>query len=71
MDELHHMDKFAREVSHLQVAVDQIDPDDPDPNAVSIALGQAKHVRRQSNLLVRALARFRDNLHTQEGDNKS
>jgi hypothetical protein len=71
MDELHLMDKFEREVDHLAVAVSKIDPDDPDPHAVNIALGQAKLVRRQSNLVVRALARFRDNLHSQEANNKS
>jgi len=68
MDEL---DKLVREVDHLRVATSQIDRDDPDPNAVNIALGVAKRVRRQSNLTVRALARIRDDLHTQEGDNKS
>ena len=72
MDELQEtLHKFDREVDHLRVATSQIDRDDPDPNAVNIALGVAKRVRRQSNLAVRVIARIRDDLHTQEGDNKS
>lgn len=56
------LEKFERAASHLTQAVRQIDPDDPDPNAVKIALAEAKRVRRESTLLTRALARIRDTL---------
>lgn len=63
MDELHrNADKFERAASHLVTATRQIDADDPDPNAVNIALAEAKRVRRESTLLTRALARLRDTL---------
>lgn len=61
MDELHHaLDKFERATDHLVQITERIDPDDPDLARVAIALGTAKRVRRESNLLVRALARLRD-----------
>lgn len=63
MDELHRTtDKFERAASHLTAVARAIDPDEPDPNAVSIALAEAKRVRRESNLLVRVLAALRDEL---------
>lgn len=56
----HELDKFERAADHLIQVTERIDPDDPEPARVEIALGQAKRVRRESNLLVRALARLRD-----------
>lgn len=64
--------KLAQETERLaRFLIFKIDADDPDPNAINIALGQAKRVRRASNVVVRELARTRDNLHSQEADNKS
>jgi hypothetical protein len=54
--------KFERAAGHLIQAASQIDPDEPDPNTVSIALAEAKRVRRECNLLTRAIARLRDEL---------
>lgn len=63
MDEVHRAtDSFERTADHLATAVAQIDPADPDPDAINIALAQAKRVRRESNVVVRALARLRDQL---------
>lgn len=63
MDELHRTsDKFEKAAGRLAQAATQIDPDEPDLNAVNIALAEAKRVRRESTLLTRALARLRDQL---------
>jgi hypothetical protein len=63
MDELHRTaDKFERAADRLVQVTDQIDPDEPDLNAVNIALAEAKRVRRESTLLVRALGALRDKL---------
>jgi hypothetical protein len=64
MDELHHhLDKFARTADHLTQIAERIEPDDPNvQHQISLALAEAKRVRRESNLLVRALARLRDQL---------
>ena len=51
-------DKLLNEVHHLENSLK-----DPD-----LALSQAKRVRRASTILVRAIARHRDHLHTQESD---
>ena len=70
MDELHRAaDKLDRAARDLDAAVAKLDPDDE--RSIRLTLGVAKRVRRDSNLLVRAIARIRDDLHTQEGDNKS
>lgn len=63
MDELHrHLDKFERASDRLIVATERIDPDDPDPALVAIALAEAKRVRREGNLVLRQLAVIRDQL---------
>lgn len=63
MNELHRAtDKFERASEHLIQIVEGIDPDDPDPVRIDIALSQAKRVRRESTILVRALARLRPQL---------
>ncbi len=67
MDELHRLlDKFEIETHKLLQAAERIDPDELDPNAVKIALHQSKRVRRESNLVVRELARIRDELQPEE-----
>jgi hypothetical protein len=53
-------DKMLQEVRHFEMV--RKDPDH--------ALPAAKRVRRASTLLVRAIARHRDNVHTPEGDNE-
>lgn len=69
MDELQEtLHKFDRAAAGLGVAINQIDTADPDPDAINIALAQAKKVRRESNIVVRALARLRDHRHSQEAD---
>lgn len=63
MDELHRTtDKFEKAADRLVQTASQIDTADPNPDAVSIALAEAKRVRRESTLLTRALARIRDQL---------
>lgn len=52
-------DKLFTEIDHLRRALD-------DDN--EIALSIAKSVRRKSTILVQAIARHRDNLHSQEAD---
>ena len=61
---LHKFERVAEDLRRMKV-------DHGDPNSISIALGLAKRVRRESTVLVRELARTRDNLHSQEADNKS
>ena len=72
MDELQRAThKFFREIEHLSAALDNAHawpPDgEPDIHTVDLMLSQAKRVRRESTLLVRALARHRDQLQPQEG----
>jgi len=55
-------DKFERTADRLSQVLRQIDPDDPDPNAVNLAIAEAKRVRRASTLLVKTLAAIRDKL---------
>ena len=70
MDELQEvLHKFDKAASDLDAAVLKLDPDDE--RSVRLTLGVAKRVRRESNLVVRALARVRDDLHSQEANNKS
>lgn len=60
MDELHRSaDKFFAEVDHLER---MLDADDMSDERIRLALASAKRVRRESNLVVRALARLRDQL---------
>jgi hypothetical protein len=49
-------DKLFTEVDHLERVLDDVD----------LALSVAKRVRRDSTLLVRAIARHRDQLQSQE-----
>jgi hypothetical protein len=55
-------DKLFREIKHLDRIIDGDD--------VDLALSIAKRVRRESTLLVRALARHRDHVHSPEADNE-
>lgn len=55
-------DRLQRTTDHLVQVTSQINPDDPDPNAVNIALAEAKRGRRELTLLVRALGALRDKL---------
>lgn len=65
MDELHEvLDKFFTEVDHLDNILDH---DDPDEVRVALALSVAKRVRTDSTLVVRALARLRDQLQPSGG----
>lgn len=60
MDELHRSaDKFFAEVDHLER---MLDADEMSDERIRLALASAKRVRRESNLVVRALARLRDQL---------
>lgn len=60
MDELHGItDKFDKESDLLIRLLERV-PEDPTPHQVELALSQAKRVRRESNIVVRALARLRD-----------
>lgn len=60
MDELHRTtDKFERESDLLIRMLERV-PEDPSREHVDLTLSQAKRVRRESNLVVRALARLRD-----------
>jgi hypothetical protein len=58
--ELHRdqADKFFSEVDMLEQMLEH----DLDEDTVELALSQAKRVRREGNLVVRALARLRDQL---------
>ena len=70
MDELQEaFHKFEKSAHELEWAGDCLNADDE--RSVALTLGVAKRVRRNSNILVRELARARDNLHSQEADNKS
>lgn len=66
MDELNGIaDKLFEDIDHLDRL---LDCDHIGPEAAGIALSVAKRVRRESTLLVRALAQIRDNqLQPQEG----
>lgn len=55
-------DKLDEEYDLLERMLDTPLEEGVDPDHVKIVLGQAKRVRRESTLLVRALAQFRDNL---------
>ena len=67
MDQLHEadeaIDKLLTEADHLDRVVGQ---DGMNTERVDLALSVAKRVRRDSNLVVRALARLRDQLQAQE-----
>lgn len=59
MDELHRSaDKFFKEADLL----DRFLEHDPDARDIELVLAQAKRVRRDANMVVRALARLRDQL---------
>jgi hypothetical protein len=63
MDELHRTtDKFERESDILIRILERVSDDKPRPDEIEIALSQAKRVRRETNLVVRVLARIRDQL---------
>jgi prefoldin subunit 5 len=63
LDEVHaQAARFEREVDLLGIQIDRLDGDRPSPEQVALAVSEAKRVRRESNLLVRTLARLRDNL---------
>jgi hypothetical protein len=47
-------DKLLQEIHHMEILLDT------DDISVDLALAQAKRVRRESTVLVRALARHRD-----------
>lgn len=60
MQELHReADKLFTEVDHLEHTLDVPDEGYTE-DRIALALSIAKRVRRESNLLVRALARIRD-----------
>lgn len=62
MDELHRQaDKFERDADQLVRQLDRIDEESPEAT-VQLALSTAKRVKRDSTLLVQALARIRDQL---------
>jgi hypothetical protein len=62
MDEVHHhKDNLTIEMLHLDNLLGE---EEASEDAVHVALAVAKRVRRESNLLVRALARLRDELQT-------
>jgi hypothetical protein len=68
MDGLHaDCDKFFSEVDHLDRILDS---DDLDQSRIELALSQAKRVRRESNLVVRSLAKLRDQLQPKEAQAK-
>lgn len=62
MDEVHRAaDNLFTEVDHLERILGRWDdPDDLTYEAIRLALSVAKRVRDDSTLLVRALARLRD-----------
>jgi hypothetical protein len=53
--------KIAQDANHIHRMVGSLDRD-PTEVEVQLALAAAKRVRRDSNLVVRALARIRDQL---------
>jgi len=60
MDELHRSaDKFHRESTIL---IEMLDVEDVSREHAELLLFQAKRVRREANILVRAIARERDEL---------
>lgn len=66
MDELQEvLHKFERETDHLLHLTDEHGGFTDE--YIDLALSQAKRVRRESTLLVRALARHRDQLQPKEG----
>lgn len=58
--ELQPLHKFRQEVRHLDRMLGS--DDQPDDESIDLVVQQAKRVRTASNLLVRALARHRDQL---------
>lgn len=59
MDQLHDsLDKLFTEVDHLERLTDA---DEVPADKVNLALSVAKRVRRESTMVVQALARIRDN----------
>ena len=69
MDQLHEqadeaIDKLLTEIDHFERVVGQ---ESINRDRVDLALAQAKRVRRDSNMVVRALARLRDHATAQEG----
>lgn len=62
MDELHgHADKFFTEVDHLDAVLDRLDGDASE-DTIRLALSVAKRGKKHLTLLVRELARQRDQL---------
>lgn len=62
MDEVHRIaDNLSRELDILEM-MEWSHGERPSQEQVKLALVQAKRVKRQSTLLVRALAALRDNL---------
>ena len=58
MDEVHrHKDNLTVEMQHLENLLGE---EEASENAIEVALSVAKRVRREGTLLVRALARLRD-----------
>lgn len=65
MDELQQaLHKLDREHQHLSRIAEQ---DFDDRDHIDLALSQAKRVRSASTILVRAIARHRDQLQPKEG----
>lgn len=62
MEELHHaVDKFLTEVDHLDGLLPE-DLDTLDSDTIMLALSVAKRGKKQLTLVVRELARLRDQL---------
>ena len=60
MDELHRSaDKIIADAKHLEAAIRE--------DNIDLALSTAKRVRRESTIIVRAIARYRDHAIAQEG----
>lgn len=64
--ELHLADKFEAEADILVITLDHL-RDDASDQALTMALAQAKRVRKASTLLVQALASERDNRYSRGG----
>lgn len=62
MAELHPAEQAADKLDEEYDILERMGPPSSDPAHVSLLLQQAKRVRRESTLLVRALAQLRDNL---------
>lgn len=61
------LDKLQEELEILDQMEWWMREHTPTKEEVDVAVSQAKRVRRQSNLLVRELAKYRDNLQPKEG----